>query len=218
MSAEDRLKSSGFVLPARQKRTEAARDRLLDAAQREFAQHGFNGAIVADLAREAKCSIGSFYRRFKDKEALFFALQEQMHETESANIDRFFDNPRRLSESLDTIFQRLVLNTFRTMGELSGYFRAFVELTQRNAIVWERMTDLEAQQGKRLAELVVSRGLVAMAPELVEKAHLATRTVNGFVITHVLYQPRHFSPREPLVVERLAGIFDNFMDLPKRQS
>lgn len=218
MRGEDRPDSSGFVLPARQKRTEAARDRLLDAAQREFAQHGFNGAIVADIARESNCSIGSFYRRFKDKEALFFALQEQMHEAESANIDRFFDNPRRLTECLDTIFQRLVLNTFRTMSELSGYFRAFVELTQRNAMVWERMTDLEAQQGKRLAELVVSRGLIAMSPELVEKAHLATRAVNGFIITHVLYRPKQFSPMEPLVVERLAGIFDAFMDLPKPQA
>lgn len=213
-SGKNRPDPSVFVLPARQKRTRASRDRILDAADREFALHGYHGASVADLTREASCSVGSFYRRFKDKEGLFFALQERTYKNEIATIDKFFDNPKCQTENFDTLLKRLVINSFFKMQELAGYFKAFVELSQRNAMVWQRNTDLEAHQGQRLAELVVSRGLAKMTPELVEKATLATRTVNGFLITYVLYQPQNFPPTEPFVTERLSGIFCDFMDLP----
>lgn len=209
-SVASSIEAAGLALPVYQKRTEVARERLLDAAQREFGRHGFHGTAVADLVREADVSIGGFYRRFKDKETLFFALQQRMHESESVAINRFFDNPKRREQTLQEIHRQLVVNTYKGMSRHSGYFRAFVELTQRDAIVWERMTDLEALQAQRLAELVVARGLATMSAELVEKAHLATRTVNGYIIIHVLYQPKRFSPMDPLVVNGLADIFESF--------
>lgn len=203
-----------LVLPAFQKRSQAARDRLLEAAEREFARRGFNGAIVSDLAREANCSVGSFYRRFKDKEALFFALQQTIYERASRDIDRFFDNPRRADMPLRPLFGELVVNTYRGMNAIAGYFRAFVELAHGNVGVWSRMTELEAQQGRRLAALVVARGHGAMSEERCWQGHLATRAVNSFVITNVLYRPEGFSPIDPPVVEQIAEIFHRGMGLP----
>jgi AcrR family transcriptional regulator len=44
--------------------------RILDAALHQFAEHGFKGATVRDIAEEAGVSLGMLQRRFPSKQAL----------------------------------------------------------------------------------------------------------------------------------------------------
>lgn len=61
--------------PRRQRLTpERRRVLLLDAAATVFARHGFNGARMEDVAREAGVAKGLLYRHFASKEELFGAL------------------------------------------------------------------------------------------------------------------------------------------------
>lgn len=46
-------------------------DRLLQAAESEFAESGYEGATVAAIARRAEVSAGNVYRYFENKDALF---------------------------------------------------------------------------------------------------------------------------------------------------
>ena len=41
-----------------------------------FAEKGYDGAKLADIAEEAGVSVGAVYFRFKDKDALFLAIAE----------------------------------------------------------------------------------------------------------------------------------------------
>jgi len=50
------------------------RQQILDAAQQVFAQKGFEGASIKDLAKAAKISPGLLYWYFKDKTDLFASL------------------------------------------------------------------------------------------------------------------------------------------------
>ena len=50
------------------------RQQILDAAQQVFAQKGFEGASIKDLAKAAKISPGLLYWYFKDKTDLFVSL------------------------------------------------------------------------------------------------------------------------------------------------
>jgi len=50
--------------------TEKNRAAILEAAQRLFREHGFEGVGVADLMREAGFTHGGFYNHFSSKEAL----------------------------------------------------------------------------------------------------------------------------------------------------
>jgi AcrR family transcriptional regulator len=62
--------------PAKQARSRETRDRLL-AAGRELLERGaFEETHVADIVRNAGCSVGAFYQRFADKEAFFTILIE----------------------------------------------------------------------------------------------------------------------------------------------
>ena len=52
----------------------STRDRILDAALRSFARHGFTGATTKDIARKAKVNEVTLFRLFKSKKALFAAV------------------------------------------------------------------------------------------------------------------------------------------------
>lgn len=56
------------------------RARLLGAGRAQFSSHGLRRTTVADLARAANIAKGSFYLFFPSKEALFFAIMEQLEQ------------------------------------------------------------------------------------------------------------------------------------------
>lgn len=53
------------------------RDRILAAAERAFARHGFHGASMQHVAQEAGMSAGNLYRSFPSKDAIVSGLAER---------------------------------------------------------------------------------------------------------------------------------------------
>src|SRR5690348_12798301 len=53
------------------------RERILDAAERIFARHGFFAAKVSDVAKEAGVADGTIYLYFKSKDDLLISLFER---------------------------------------------------------------------------------------------------------------------------------------------
>ncbi|WP_425504502.1 TetR/AcrR family transcriptional regulator [Qipengyuania soli] len=68
-------------------RTERGRKtlrKLLDAAAREFADHGFHEASISGITRRAGVALGSFYTYYDSKDAIFRALVKDMSEAVGA--------------------------------------------------------------------------------------------------------------------------------------
>src|SRR5262252_4028742 len=61
-------------------RTGGKRERILDAAVHVFAEKGFYGAKVAEIAREAGVADGTIYLYFKSKDDLLISLFEDRME------------------------------------------------------------------------------------------------------------------------------------------
>jgi TetR/AcrR family transcriptional regulator len=53
---------------------ESTRERILDVAERLFAQKGFAGTAVRDIARDARLTAPSLYNHFDGKQALYEAV------------------------------------------------------------------------------------------------------------------------------------------------
>jgi TetR/AcrR family transcriptional regulator, repressor of fatR-cypB operon len=63
--------SDKVTAPARAPRSpEDLRERVLDSALRSFAERGFHGTTVPEIAAEARVGVGSIYRHFASKERL----------------------------------------------------------------------------------------------------------------------------------------------------
>lgn len=207
---------AGWVRPAYQERSRQQRDRLLKAGERVFAEHGFWDAHVAQIARKAGCSVGSFYRRFHDKEALFLALQTEMAERAEVNIGRFFDDPTCRTESLKDIFTRLSRNTARTMKGIEGYYRALFELSLRGHDVWPPMRRLEVIEADHILALLRDRGVLDAGADP-KPAQLAVRMMHGLIISTMLHGPGPFSLEDPQLHHELACVVLRYLGVPEEK-
>src|SRR3954453_14200147 len=61
----------------RRERAERTRDDLLEGARGVFAEKGFHGASVEEIAAAAGYSTGAIYSRFAGKHALFLAVLDE---------------------------------------------------------------------------------------------------------------------------------------------
>jgi AcrR family transcriptional regulator len=62
------------ILPRARQSREERRQQILDATLRCVRRSGFHGASMADIAAEAKMSVGVIYRYFANKEAIIEAI------------------------------------------------------------------------------------------------------------------------------------------------
>ncbi len=63
----------------RQRQKNERRDAILSAARKVFAQRGYDGTTMADIAREAGVAAGTVYLYFASKTDLFAALNLQLY-------------------------------------------------------------------------------------------------------------------------------------------
>lgn len=78
--------------PPRQLRSQETLDRVLDAAEVVLEDKSFGETTVAEIMERAGVTVGAFYRRFADKDALLYLLDE-----------RFFGEIRERGDELLTV-------------------------------------------------------------------------------------------------------------------
>jgi TetR/AcrR family transcriptional regulator len=96
------------VAAAPQRDGQATRARILAAATKEFAAHGFSGARVERIVDDARCNMRMIYHHFGSKEALYIAVLEAVYEdlrSQERNLDLDAQDPR-------VAMERLILFTF----------------------------------------------------------------------------------------------------------
>src|SRR3954464_11726349 len=69
------------VKSRREQYSQATRAALVEAATRRFAEHGYAGTALEDVAADIQATRGAVYHHFANKTALFEAVFEQL-ETE----------------------------------------------------------------------------------------------------------------------------------------
>ena len=69
-----------------QARARHQRDRILEAAQQCFIEHGFHAASMSNIATTAKMSAGLIYRYFDSKSAIILAIIERQLAEKRADI------------------------------------------------------------------------------------------------------------------------------------
>ncbi len=73
--------------PGRQARSVEPRERILRAAAREIAAHGFHGMSMRELSRSAEMSLSNLYNYFASKDEILFALQKEAFEVLVASAE-----------------------------------------------------------------------------------------------------------------------------------
>ncbi len=167
--------SERWALPASQARSRATRASLLEAAERVFAEQGYDGAKISDIAKEAGFSVGAVYFRFKDKSALFSAIAESFIEDARANLPFLLKGG-----DAETIIRSFVAGAAANFRKHRGLFRAIVERGLDNPQAMKTIFGFREELAAAL-ETALQGGHAARLP-----IRVMTQMVYGFLIAGVL--------------------------------
>lgn len=102
------------------------REILMDAAMDLFAQRGYRGASVRDLAAEAGVTTGAFYSNFKSKRDIYISILD------------------RIASTLEIIMEELTRDTIEVMKKRGSPKVEFEILVRPISMVFEEMSRHEA--------------------------------------------------------------------------
>jgi AcrR family transcriptional regulator len=144
------------------------REKLVVAAAEVFAEKGYDGAGVAEIARRAGYTTGAIYGRFKGKAELLLAAIEARSDSE---LDQLFNEHRfegKVTDILTTVGSHLV--TDQPGPESALLLEAFVA-ARRDPEVRLLMQEALDLRGDRLADLVTeAQATGAIDPSLDREA------------------------------------------------
>lgn len=175
-----------WVRPPRQARSQDTLDRLLDAAETLIAEKGFADATVAEIARRAGSSVGSFYTRFHDKEGLLYALYDRYFEQATATADAALDPARWEGAGIAEILRSVTRFLVQVYRERAGLIRAFVQRNHSDANFQARQERLSHYVNERLSALLLARAAEIAHPDPARAAAFGltftASTIEGVVL------------------------------------
>jgi len=178
--------------PPAQSEGDTTRDRLLEVAERLFAEKGFDGAPVREITTAAGCNIASVNYHFGSKENLYAQVfQRRLSALREMRVSRL---ERALEEGGEKASVELVLETFTTAfleplaDESEG--RLIMELMSREMLNPHLPAEVFFEQMIDPVSDSLARTLRRVAPGLDDRsAKLCVHSVVGQLV-HVIHYAR----------------------------
>ena len=195
--------SERWALPASQERSRATRARLLQAAETVFAEKGYDGAKICDIAEEAGCSVGAVYFRFKDKSALFSAIAESFIEDARGGLAFLLKGS---DGEAGTIVRDFVSAAAANFRRHRGLFRAIVERGLDNPHAMKTIFGFREELAAAL-ETALHGGREASLP-----VRVMTQMVYGFLIAGVLNKAAPTRITDAKAIDELANACTAYLE------
>mgnify|MGYP001268534037 CR=1 FL=1 len=134
-----------WVKLPRQARSRDKLERFIAAAERLINERGFQATSVPDIAREAGCSVGLFYTRFRDKQELLRYLFEH-YLGETVATAREVLRPETLRDvPAAELVRQAVAGMVRIHRERPGLVYAFYETVPVDPVLGARVLEVQRE-------------------------------------------------------------------------
>lgn len=196
--------SEHFALPVQQERSLATRERIVAAAEWAFAEKGYEGARIADIAARAGCSVGAVYFRFADKDALFLAIVEDFRTSVREKLPLLAAVPCATAEDFLERYVTLVLGRFR---DNRGLVRAIVEHGFANSQAMDMVIALRGE----LQAVLQARLEGFVAADLSFPVRMMIQIVFGFLLAGLINARAPTRLDDARTVQELVAVLSAYL-------
>jgi AcrR family transcriptional regulator len=141
----------------KQSRSERTQERLLCAAETLILEKGLADASVPEIARRARSSVGGFYARFPDKDALLRALEERFFAEMLVRVARLADAGRWRDAPIARIVHACADELVRVFRERRNLIAAFLHRATRDPEMLAEALRFRARTAEQIAALLLPR-------------------------------------------------------------
>jgi AcrR family transcriptional regulator len=141
--------------PPQQTRSQETLDRILDAAERVLEEKSFTEATLAEIMERAGVTVGAFYRRFPDKDALLHLLDERFFQELHERGDELLDPNHWRGASTTTIIREFARTAVEVYGAKRGVARSVFLRARVDPIIQASGRQVNAHYIERLRTLLL---------------------------------------------------------------
>jgi AcrR family transcriptional regulator len=193
------------------------RNAILDAAEEVFAERGFHGARMQDVAERARIAVGTIYNHFPQKEDVLRALLEERTGELQAAFAARRDDPRAFDARLAARLERVAAYV--------AEHRAFFSLAIEHGLLGGATAAARAALGGKplrnkdrflkMVHALVDEGIAARVFERADRGHLVRLVAASIraITLHTLDTPS--APVEVTVRAMLSLFFDGARRRPR---
>lgn len=143
--------------PPQQSRSQATLDRILDAAETVLAEKSFGEATLAEIMDRAGVTVGAFYRRFPDKDALLHLLDNrffaELHELAQTSLGA----ARWETATIPEIVYGFTEIAVQLYKERRGLLRSLFLRARTDPVIMQSAREVNAHYIDRLRTLLLAR-------------------------------------------------------------
>ena len=198
----------------RRRQREQRTGALYDAALRLLAKRDYEKISIATIARDAGCSVGAFYGRFRDKDAFLQSVISStfrtlmVESTHDLAPERWRGSPR--SKTIHGLVHHIVTQLSR--DQAAGAVRAAVKLSMIEPAAAEPFLEYRTAVADCAVALLAPRP----SPDAVHAVRMAVRVIFATVIDATLRRAGHLGSRQ--MIEALTALTAAYLRLAHKGS
>ncbi|MDH5491648.1 MAG: TetR/AcrR family transcriptional regulator [Myxococcales bacterium] len=186
----------------KQARSQQTLDRLLDAAEAQIIEQGYDAVTIASIARAAKSSVGGFYARFRDKEEVLRALHERLLRELEEVVSELSAPEQWEGTPLSVMVRGLLRELLDRIHYRRRLMAAFVASATIHPDRWRDALAFRARVVEQIGALLLTRREEMRHPDPERALQLAIQMVLAIADQHALLGLR--SGTEPIEDDELV--------------
>jgi AcrR family transcriptional regulator len=143
--------------PPQQHRSQETLDRILDAAERVLDDKSFSEATLVEIMERAGVTVGAFYRRFPDKNALLHLMDERFFGELYARGDAVLSPDRWPDARIADILGEFTREAVIIYRERRGLLRSLFLRARIDPVIQDTARQVNAHLIQRLLALLLPR-------------------------------------------------------------
>ena len=183
---ERREPLSGVAEP-RQARSQQTLQRLLDAAEALIAEKGLADASIPEIVRRGRSSVGGFYARFRDKNALLRALEERFFAELDGRLEALAAPERWRLATLPVLVADCAEELVSVVSSRHHLLAAFVQRGLHDSDFRRDALRFRRRVSERLGGLLLLRRDALRHPQPELAIDLGVQSAMALMLQHVLY-------------------------------
>lgn len=185
------------TFPAKQQRSEQTHEKLLQSGLDLLRDGVFDDISIAQISARAGCSVGSFYLRFRNKEAFFKFLIESISETLQADLHANLTSESVKELTLAQTVRHCVDHYVETNRQYESIIRAAVQYSINDSDDWQPMRDNGLKLHDHYIDLILGKSRKANPEEARQQLRVGLQIISGHLVNSITHPINRLPLHDP---------------------
>ena len=185
------------AFPAKQQRSEKTHEKLLQSGLDLLRNGLFDDISIAQISARAGCSVGSFYLRFRNKEAFFEFLIESISETLQAELQLNLTKESIKGLTLAQTVRYCVDHYVETNRQYESIIRAAVQYSINDSDDWQPVRDNGWKLHAHYIDLILGKLRKPNQEEARQQLLIGLQIISGHLVNCITHPVNNLPLHDP---------------------